>query len=55
MSKIEAANILNVSLNASKEEIIKAHKKDIQKADPDKGGNIEQAKKINEAKDVLNG
>ncbi|GIR92745.1 MAG: hypothetical protein CM15mP93_09320 [Thiotrichaceae bacterium] len=26
-SKKEAANILNVSLNASKEEIIKAHKK----------------------------
>ena len=55
MSKIEAANILNVSLNASKEEIIKAHKKAIQKAHPDKGGNIELAKKINEAKDVLIG
>ena len=55
MSKIEAASILNVSLNASKEEIIKAHKKAIQKAHPDKGGNIELAKKINEAKDVLIG
>ena len=53
MSIKEAADILNVSENASKDEIILAHKKAMQKNHPDKGGSKEIASKINTAKKRL--
>jgi len=53
MSITEAADILNVSENASKDEIILAHKKAMQKNHPDKGGSKEIASKINTAKKRL--
>ena len=53
MSIKEAADILNVSENSSKDEIILAHKKAMQKNHPDKGGSKEIASKINTAKKRL--
>ena len=53
MSIKEAADILNVSENASEDEIILAHKKAMQKNHPDKGGSKEIASKINTAKKRL--
>ena len=53
MSIKEAADILNVSENASEDEIILAHKKAMQKNHPDKGGSKEIASKINSAKKTL--
>ena len=53
MSIKEAADILNVSENSSKDEIILAHKKAMQKNHPDKGGSKEIASKINKAKKRL--
>ena len=55
MSIKEAADILNVSENASEDEIILAHKKAMQKNHPDKGGSKEIASKINTAKKRLLG
>ena len=51
MSKKEAADILGVQENASKDEIILAHKREIQKHHPDKGGTKYMAIKINAAKE----
>ncbi len=53
MSKAEAAEILGINENSSKEEIIFAHKKEMQKHHPDKGGSKEMAAKINNAKETL--
>tara|TARA_Y100001958_G_C21138901_1_gene478146 strand:+ start:536 stop:976 length:441 start_codon:yes stop_codon:yes gene_type:complete len=53
MSKEEAANILNIDVSASEDEIILAHKKAMQKNHPDKGGSKEIASKINSAKKTL--
>ena len=53
MSKKEAADILGVQENASKDEIILAHKREIQKHHPDKGGTKYMAIKINTAKEKL--
>jgi len=53
MDKTEAASILGVELNASKEDIIAAHKKLIQKVHPDKGGSDALARQINNAKKIL--
>ena len=53
MSKKEAAEILNVKEDATKEEIILAHKTAMQKYHPDKGGSDYMASKINSAKDKL--
>lgn len=55
MSVSEAQQILGVDQNASKQDIISAHKKLIQKFHPDRGGNDYLAAKINLAKDVLVG
>ena len=53
MSTEEAHKILGVNENATKDEIIEAHRKLIQKIHPDRGGNDYLAAKINQAKDYL--
>ena len=55
MSKAEAAKILGINENSSKQEIIFAHKKEMQKHHPDKGGSKDMATKINAARDTLLG
>lgn len=52
-TKEEAYKILGVDENASKDEIIAAHRNLIQKIHPDRGGNDYLAAKINQAKDFL--
>ena len=53
MSKAEAAQILGINENSTDEEIISAHKREMQKHHPDKGGSKDIAAKINAAKDTL--
>lgn len=53
MSEREACNILNVAPNCSREDVVMAHRRLIQKLHPDRGGSDYLAAKINEAKSVL--
>lgn len=53
MSKKQACEILGIQPEASKEEIIKAHKRMMQKLHPDRGGSDYLAAQINQAKDTL--
>ena len=53
LSESEARKVLGVNANASREEIIEAHRKLIQKMHPDRGGSDYLAAKINQAKDLL--
>lgn len=53
LSAEEALNILGLESGASKEEIVKAHKRLIQRLHPDRGGSDYLAAKINAAKDSL--
>ena len=53
MTVTEAYKILGLTPNASKDDIIQAHKKLIQKMHPDRGGSDYLAAQINLAKDVL--
>lgn len=53
MTVAEAADILGVESNSSKDEIKAAHKRLMQKLHPDRGGSEALSKQINLAKDVL--
>lgn len=55
MNHKQACEILGVSTDATKEEIIKAHKRMMQKVHPDRGGSDYLAAQINQAKDTLLG
>lgn len=55
MNRQEALDILGLKPGASREEILKAHKRMIQKVHPDRGGSDVLAAQINKAKDVLIG
>ena len=53
LSRVEALEVLGLKEGASRDDIIQAHRKLIQKLHPDRGGNDWLAAKINAAKDRL--
>ena len=55
MSREEALAILGLKENASKEDILAAHKRMMQKLHPDRGGSDHLAAQINKAKETLLG
>ena len=55
MSRNEARAMLGVGADATREEIVKAHRRLIQRLHPDRGGSDYLAAKLNTAKDLLLG
>jgi hypothetical protein len=55
MGRTEALAVLGLQESATKEQIIEAHRKLIQKLHPDRGGNDYLAGQINRARDILLG
>ena len=55
MARAEALEILGLETGATKEQIIDAHRRLIQKRHPDRGGSSYLAARINQAKDLLIG
>ena len=55
MSRKEAAEVLGVALDASPEEIRKAHRELMKKVHPDAGGSDALAARVQQAKDILLG
>ncbi|MCH9698773.1 MAG: molecular chaperone DnaJ [Gammaproteobacteria bacterium] len=53
MSKSQALKILGLNPGSTRQDIISAHRKLMQKAHPDHGGTAELAAQINSARDVL--
>ncbi|MGH1543241.1 MAG: DnaJ domain-containing protein [Arenicella sp.] len=53
MTRAQAADVLGISENATKEEVIAAHRSLIQKVHPDRGGSTNLAMQINQAKKIL--
>lgn len=53
MSRAEALQVLDLPADASKDDIIDAHRRLMQKLHPDRGGSAYLAAKINMAKDIL--
>jgi len=55
MGRSEALAVLGLPENASRDDIVEAHRKLIQKLHPDRGGNDYLAAQINQARDLLLG
>ena len=53
MNRAQALSVLGLQAGASKDDIIAAHRKLMQKIHPDRGGNDFLASQINDAKDIL--
>jgi hypothetical protein len=53
MSEVEAREVLGLQAGCSRQDIVNAHRRLIQKLHPDRGGSDYLAAKINQAKDIL--